>query len=267
LWCTGTESCNESDDICEHTGNPCDAPELCDDINNQCELVCTGCAISNVCYGEDQINPLNDCQVCNSNLNASDWTNVDNGTVCDDGIFCNGVDSCTTGVCTPPVEEACSSTEECNEANDICEALVWLDVTTNLMWKKGNHGDVDWQGAQNYCNTLDYAGFTDWRVPTISEMRTVIINCDATTIGGDCLVTDDCNNETATCYDYNVCKSCSTLGTAYIVEEIENKEILLWSSTEVATSGESIKGWNVYARYGSIFTRAKTDTMDTLCVR
>jgi len=46
-----------------------------------------------------------------------------------------------------------------------------VDPRTGLMWtRKDNGNDVDWQGADRYCNGLTLGGHTDWRLPTIEEL-------------------------------------------------------------------------------------------------
>ena len=43
------------------------------------------------------------------------------------------------------------------------------DDTTGLMWQK-TYTIVSWQNALSYCENLDYAGFTDWRLPNTNEL-------------------------------------------------------------------------------------------------
>jgi hypothetical protein len=57
---------------------------------------------------------------------------------------------------------------------DAKSGLVWIDPDTNLMWtKKDNEGNnnLNRQQAVNYCQHLSYRGYTDWRLPTIDELK------------------------------------------------------------------------------------------------
>lgn len=49
------------------------------------------------------------------------------------------------------------------------------DNNTGLVWMKSDDGTPrDWQGAVDYCNGLDYAGQTDWRLPTRFELKSLV---------------------------------------------------------------------------------------------
>lgn len=52
---------------------------------------------------------------------------------------------------------------------------VWIDTSTGLMWQDTNQEvKKDWQGAIDYCKDLTYAGYTDWRLPSINTLETLI---------------------------------------------------------------------------------------------
>jgi len=91
LYCTGEERCDEENNVCTNTGDPCAVQGL-------------------KCIEENDI-----CEVCVDNTN------------CDDGIFCNGQETCgEDGVCktatNPCTDDGkfCTGVESCDEANDTC---------------------------------------------------------------------------------------------------------------------------------------------------
>lgn len=49
---------------------------------------------------------------------------------------------------------------------------VVLDNLTGLMWTRSAHkgGSNNWDNAVDYCTTLEYGGFTDWRLPNRNEL-------------------------------------------------------------------------------------------------
>ncbi len=62
---------------------------------------------------------------------------------------------------------------------------VYVDYDENLMWQDASYGDAEdgaykrnysagkagkWKYAKNYCSSLFYGGYDDWRLPTIGEM-------------------------------------------------------------------------------------------------
>lgn len=46
--------------------------------------------------------------------------------------------------------------------------------------------------AEELCSNMDYAGFTDWRLPTIDELRTVVEGFSDLEKGGRCKVSSQC---------------------------------------------------------------------------
>ncbi|MBZ0273860.1 DUF1566 domain-containing protein [bacterium] len=68
----------------------------------------------------------------------------------------------------------------------------WTDASTGLTWQSARFEEVEWKSANQHCDDLQVSGFDDWRLPSISELRTLVRGCAATESGGSCGVTDDC---------------------------------------------------------------------------
>jgi hypothetical protein len=51
------------------------------------------------------------------------------------------------------------------------------DNWTGLMWQKVDSGStMNWEDALDYCESLDYANYTDWRVPNAKELHTLTVS-------------------------------------------------------------------------------------------
>ena len=48
------------------------------------------------------------------------------------------------------------------------------DSSTNLFWQKEPVRKATWKEALSYCENLEYAGHTDWRLPNMNELATLI---------------------------------------------------------------------------------------------
>jgi len=52
---------------------------------------------------------------------------------------------------------------------------VVMDTETVLTWQQGAVSKkYTWEGALKYCQNLSLAGYSDWRLPTIKELRTIV---------------------------------------------------------------------------------------------
>lgn len=52
------------------------------------------------------------------------------------------------------------------------QAPPWTDQTSGLMWTRNdNVADLDFGGAVAYCKNLNRAGFSDWRLPEMDELK------------------------------------------------------------------------------------------------
>lgn len=57
-----------------------------------------------------------------------------------------------------------------------------FDAATNLYWQKESGKAETWKEALSYCENLEYAGFSDWRLPNKNELITLI---DHSKLGSD----------------------------------------------------------------------------------
>lgn len=81
------------------------------------------------------------------------------------------------------------------------------DSSSGLIWS-ARGSSMTWNDAENYCSTLLEGDYPDWRLPTISELRTLIQNCSKTETDGTCGVTDDC-------LSYSECRNSDCRGCTY----------------------------------------------------
>src|SRR6185436_8862567 len=97
--CNGADTC-QSGTCSGHVGDPCPGPDgdgNCSESCNEASDTCT----------------------------AADPT----ASACNDGLFCNGADTCSSGACTGHAGDPCpgpdgdgNCSESCNEASDNCSA-------------------------------------------------------------------------------------------------------------------------------------------------
>ena len=135
----------------------------------------------------------------------------------------------------------------------------WLFIT-KLEWSNEAY-KMNWYDALEYCRNLDEGGHSDWRLPTISELRTLIQNCPNTETGGECGVTDsclsysECRNDACEGCDFNPSGKYSKLGD------------ISWFWSSSTKSGNTDYAWYVNFYYGYVFNYYKTYNYNVRCVR
>lgn len=114
---------------------------------------------------------------------------------------------------------------------------VILDRATGLMWAAdgntagcNNSATIAWGAAINYANALNFAGFTDWRLPNVFEAESIM--------------------------DYTVNRYYSPPFVNFAVESF-------WTST--TTSQDAFKAWKISSGY--ILVDVKTALFLICCVR
>jgi len=131
---------------------------------------------------------------------------------CGSGSYCDG-DYCqfcrTDDHCGESCDDCTSGGQVCGYGGWECIAEIFNDPESGLTWQKTPDAEFwFWDDAKNHCYSLNRAGYEDWRLPTVSELRSLIRGCAATETGGSCGATDDCLD--AGCRDSS-CDGCNDL--------------------------------------------------------
>jgi len=143
------------------------------------------------------------------------------------------------------------------------------DVSGDLTWQNPPSDEcMTWGEALEYCEKLSFDGHGDWRLPTISELRSLIRGCDATETGGSCGVTDNCLY--SYCQDSS-CYECSfgegPAGGCYWPSQLNGDcDWYYWSSSAVADYGSL--AWCVHFGFGYVSNDVKGSyNFGVRCVR
>jgi len=64
-------------------------------------------------------------------------------------------------------------TDGANES-DTASSASWIDPETGLEWQGESPGRMNWHAAQSYAQSLSINGKLDWRLPTASELETLL---------------------------------------------------------------------------------------------
>ena len=154
---------------------------------------------------------------------------------------------------------------------------VWTDPDSGLMWQVWPKGDArfNYYTAIEHCDELVYGGYDDWRLPTISELRTLIRGCPGTHIEGSCSVTDSCTGPE--CRN-DMCWGCDYLnGLAeggiywpndFTVSEKYFYQYGFWSSTiYTETEYDQDRAWRIHFTDAGLMTIPKNSADTARCVR
>ena len=105
------------------------------------------------------------------------------------GSICTGMTECygNSGIITCPSEGQAFYGQDANyAAKDACVGKsftpatfsgedVVIDNNTGLMWQKDVSNETyTFNNAVGYCSDLEYAGYTDWRLPSMMELQSIL---------------------------------------------------------------------------------------------
>jgi hypothetical protein len=231
--CTAEGKCEGPPTDCASTGDACNEG-VCDEAHNGCYLAPktdgTTCDDAKFCTTGDTCTagvcggaPL-DCSaedgqcttgVCSEEHGQCEAEPKQNGTTCDDGVFCTDADACTEGVCGGAPKDCSAAGDSCNvgtcnEATQACVATPSNEggtcndgafCTVNDKCTAGHCGGAakDCSSASNQCATGTCNEDTDACVAVAAN------NGAACNDGSACTVSDVCGNGTCA----GVAKDCS----------------------------------------------------------
>ena len=182
------------------------------------------------------------CDICkNQNLT---------GPLCDQCVNPNhtgqNCDQCSDPKFTGDNCDQCSDPKFTGDTCDECIKLgfygpdcdIWKNDNADygIYWNLDIKTGLTWAEAYSYCDGMNIDGFTStWRLPTISELRSVIVGCGVTAPDGECNSSVTCTS--AICNNA-ACSGCGNLmgpsDGCYINSNIYQSCGPAWSSTEVS---------------------------------
>ena len=144
----------------------------------------------------------------------------------------------------------------------------WTDPTSGLMWQVTPSKNEDLPVGIAHCQNLGLGGLSGWRLPTISELRTLIRGCTATETGGSCGVTDLCLDRS--CEDAS-CDSCPSgfgpINGCYGPPELPGGCDAFWSRSLFNDPVYEGWGWFVHFAAGYVHESPGDGRYSVRCVR
>lgn len=156
------------------------------------------------------------------------------------------------------------------EEDSIVGTETWTDSLTGLEWQVTPPCEsFFWDEAVDYCWSLVLGGFSDWRLPSISELRTLLSGCPETETGGECGVTDECQE--LSCWS-DICLGCTLSegpdNGCYGLPEISDYCMIYWANNILPEHRRWIidfNGGGIGAQYN---TKGESPpSFFTICVR
>lgn len=149
----------------------------------------------------------------------------------------------------------CSKFPECSPTSKTpCK-----DSSTGLIWSSKSHGIMYDSDAKYYCSHLQEGGYSDWRLPLIDELRTLIENCRKTETGGECRASEECRDSRC---ENDACAGCPFNSSGYY-SKLGDSETL-WSYSW-PTDGGADCSWSVNFSEGAV--HIDNEYLYTRCVR
>jgi len=111
----------------------------------------------------------------------------------------------------------------------ISNGTIWKDTQSGLSWQKNiSKKTYSWRDAKKYCNNLDFAGYTNWKLPTKKELSSLM------------------SKES---YKNNKSHIGKTHIKKALLKSMQMEWQTFWSATESLNNTRN--AWNIYFDYGS----------------
>ena len=159
----------------------------------------------------------------------------------------------------------CGGSESENSTGSENEDCATIDGN---MWSSMSSETMDWRDAVDYCEDLNECGHTDWHLPNINELRTLIKNCPATQTGGICGVQDPNCLKDPDCFYYSAgqcrCEKTENNSGYYSKLGDDDKVVLCSSSNFEHISGciATTLVWSVDFSNGQVGHSGESDLGD-----
>jgi len=96
---------------------------------------------------------------------------------------------CAHGTVSPPSGSSARSVEDAGDSHllagrwSVREDGTVLDAKTRLLWtqvatKQTTFDKDTWAQANAYCSSLNLSGYSDWRLPTVNDLRSLLSGCN-----------------------------------------------------------------------------------------
>ena len=157
----------------------------------------------------------------------------------------NGCNS-STGKCYSDSGTNSDSNSDSTEQDSNSASCTTIDGN---MWSSRSSYKMNLERAGSYCNNLTECGYSDWRLPNINELRTLIKNCPGSQTGGSCAVKDPSCLSSDACWSEDCRCEYKDNNGGYYSKLGDDDTVWLWSSS--AESGSSDFTWQWHLGFGN----------------
>ena len=109
----------------------------------------------------------------------------------------------------------------------------------NLLWS--DNAKMNWLDAKKYCENMKGGGRSDWRLPDLDELRTLVQNCPGTETGGACKASEKSGCLSGECWTSEDCASCPSDPSGKYSKLGDTD--WFWSSS--TTSDNTLDAWGI----------------------